>query len=200
MSNDLPHNRWEPLSREEVTQLFADAPFVWGLAGGHAVEQFVGTSIREHSDTDILVFRDERLRVQHWLSEWRLFAADPPGTLRPWLDGECLPYGIHDIWGHRRHVQAWQLQVMLAEVDADHWFMRGNPRVRGRRNDLIVRYHGVPCIRIEVQLLYKARSNRAKDTADFQACLPYLSADANEWLKRQLPQILPTEHPWLEYL
>ena len=81
---------------------------------------------------------------------------------------------------------------MLAEVDGDEWFMRGNPQVRGRRDDLIVKYNDIPCIRIDVQLLYKARSNRPKDTCDFQACLPHLSTDAKRWLRQNLLQLYPT--------
>jgi hypothetical protein len=118
---------------------------------------FLGRSIRAHSDIDVVVFRDDQLVVQHWLAGWCLYAADPPGTLRPWLSGEYLPVGIHDIWGHRVDASAWQLQLMLAEVEGDMWWSRRNPVIRGQRNDLIVTYHGLPCVRIEVQLMYKSR-------------------------------------------
>jgi len=100
-----PQSNWQPLSIEEVVQLFAKAPFTWGLAGGYAVEQFLGRSTREHSDIDVVVYRDAQLQAQSWLSTWQLYAADPPGALRPWIDNEYLPYGIHDIWGHRLQVQ-----------------------------------------------------------------------------------------------
>ncbi len=197
MDGIFPNNQWQPLSRAGVMRLFDGAPFAWGLAGGYAVEQFVGTSLRAHSDTDILVFRDQQLHVQCWLPEWRLYAADPPGTLRPWADGEFLPYGIHDIWGHRRDVQAWQLQIMLTETDGDHWFMRRNPEIRGVRDDLIVVYGGIPCVRIEVQLLFKSRSNRLRDSIDFQACLPHLSGDAKRWLRENLLRLYPAGHVWM---
>ena len=92
---------WQPLASTGIVRVFADAPFCWGLAGGYAIEQFLGTSIRDHADADVMVYRDEQRPVQRWLTDWRLFAADPPGTLRPWADNEYLPCGIHDIWGHR---------------------------------------------------------------------------------------------------
>src|SRR5690349_12990359 len=112
----FPYTRWEPLSVAEVAALFRDAPFRWGLAGGYAVEQFLGTPIRPHDDIDIAVFRDDQAQLYQWLGEWRLFAADPPGTLRPWSEGEWLPAGIHDIWAHLRTARAWQLQVMLIDA------------------------------------------------------------------------------------
>src|SRR6188472_1274448 len=113
----FPYTLWEPLSVAEVKQLFRDAPFAWGLAGGYAVEQFLGTPIRAHADIDIVVFRDDQRQLYQWLSDWQLFAADPPGTLRRWSAPEWLAFGIHDIWAHRTDAQAWQLQVMLLEAD-----------------------------------------------------------------------------------
>jgi len=43
-------------------RLLEYAPFTWGLAGGYAIEQFVGQPIRSHGDIDVLVFRDNQLR------------------------------------------------------------------------------------------------------------------------------------------
>jgi hypothetical protein len=200
MEIGIPYNKWDPLPVAEVVQLFAGAPLSWGLAGGYAVEQFLGTTIREHSDIDIVIYRDEQRRLQRWLTGWDLYAADPPGALRPWLADEYLPYGIHDIWSHRSGAQAWQLQIMLAEVDGNEWFSRRNHLIRGRRSDLIVAYNGIPCVRIELQLLYKARNSRPKDEQDFQACLPLLRPDARQWLRDQLHLLHPEGHAWLAFL
>ena len=65
---------------------------------------------------------------------------------------------------------------------------------------LIVLYGGVPCIQVEVQLLYKARSSRPKDRCDFEACLPHLSGAAKLWLRDHLLLLYPAGHAWLEDL
>jgi hypothetical protein len=197
---DIPYARWAPLTVAEVVQRFAGAPFTWGLASGYAIEQFVGCPFRAHDDIDIVVFRDEQLRVQRWLSGWQLFAADPPGTLRPWREGEQLAYGIHDIWGHKHQSDAWQLQLMLVKTEGDEWFSRRDRRVRGRRDELIVAYGGLPCLRVEVQLFYKARNPRPKDEQDFSACLPLLDDTARAWLADQLRLLYAEDHPWLARL
>jgi hypothetical protein len=200
MTIEIPYNTWQPLSVAEVTTLFADAPFSWGLAGGYAVEQFLGTAIREHDDIDIVIFRDEQHQVQHWLADWLLYAADPPGTLRLWSPDEYLSYGIHDIWGHRNGAAAWQLQLMMLESEGSDWFSRRDRRIRGQRDDLIVRYNGLPCVRIEVQLLYKAKGCRPKDTLDFQTSLPLLSGEAKRWLRESLRLAHPEGHIWMQSL
>ncbi len=199
ISNEIPYNRWQPLSVSEVVQLFSSAPFAWGLAGGYAVEQFVGRSFRDHGDIDVIVFRGQQLEVQKWLSNWQLYAADPPGTLRPWLKGEYLPFGIHDIWGHS-DVQAWQLQIMLTETEGDKWFSRRSRLIEGQRNDLIVIYGGIPSVRIEVQLFYKAKHRLPKDDLDFEACLPLLSFESRQWLVSALEVSYPEGHPWKQAL
>jgi hypothetical protein len=200
MSAPIPDERWNPLSLAETVALLADAPFQWCLGGGYAVEQFLGAPIRTHDDVDVVVFRGDQLKCQRWLAGWELYAADPPGTLRKWRKDEFLPFGVHDIWGYKPPSDSWQLQLMLAEVDGDDWYNRRNPLIRGRRDDLIVEYNGLPCIRIEVQLMYKSKGLRPKDELDFQAALPRMSAASKRWLKNALLILYPDRHPWLEAL
>lgn len=198
--SEIPYTQWQPLSVSEVVALFSKAPFSWGLAGGYAIELFVGKSYRDHGDIDVIIFRDQQLELQNWLLNWHLYAADPPGTLRPWNKSEYLSQGIHDIWGHK-HVQAWQLQVMLTDVDENQWFSKRGRFINGHRDDLIVLYQNIPCIRIEVQLLYKAAPSRhAKDDLDFKTCLPLLSAESKTWLLENLSSLYPQGHPWKQFL
>jgi hypothetical protein len=197
---EIPYDRWAPLSVEEVVATFANAPFQWCLAGGYAIEQFFGSSIRPHSDIDITVYRDEQLSVQRWLKGWELYAADPSQTLRKWCADEFLPFGSHDIWGHQVESDAWQLQIMLAEVEGDEWFSRRSPMIRGQRMGLMTVYGGIPCIRVEIQLMYKAKNPRPKDEQDFLACLPRMSAEARDWLREKLMLLYPQGHDWLDFL
>jgi hypothetical protein len=200
MNIEIPYDRWSPLSLDDVTALFAAAPFQWGIAGGYAVELFLGVPFRAHDDIDVAIFRDDQLKAQQWLVDWQFFAADPPGTLRTWHEGEYLRFGVYDIWGHHAGAEAWQLQLMLAEVEGDEWFNRRNPAIRGRRSELITEYGGVPCVRVEVQLMYKSKGCRPKDELDFQACLPRMSANSQRWLSDSLRVLYAEGHPWLDAL
>jgi hypothetical protein len=200
MAVEIPYTKWTPLSVEQVVSTFATAPFVWCLAGGYAVEQFLGVPIRTHSDIDVVIYRDDQLRLWQWLADWRLYAADPPGNLRTWAQHDYLGFGIHDIWGHRVGADAWQLQIMLAEVEGEEWFSHRDSSIRGHRDDLITPYNGVPCIRIEVQLMYKANNVRPKDELDFRACAPLMNVEAKRWLKEKLCKLYPHGHSWLDAL
>lgn len=191
----IPLDRWQPLTVEEVCALFEGAPFQWAVAGGYAIELFLGRSIRGHADTDVLIFRDEQLKAQRWLTDWQLYAADPPGTLRLWHAGEYLPAGINDVWMHHVTSDTWQMQSMISEVEGEEWVSKRSPLIRGKRGDLITYYEGVPYLRAEVQLLYKA-----KDDQDFHACLPLMSAEAKAWLKTNLILLYSQGHDWLTYL
>lgn len=193
-------DNWRPLTVEDVHQLFSGAPFDWCLAGGHALEQFVGRPLRAHDDIDVVVFRDQQVTVRAWLRDWRLYAADPPGKLRLWPENEYLPVGIHDIWGHRPQVRAWELQIMLQEVDDQTWIFRRDDRIRGSRASLIDRSGNIPLIRAEIQLLYKAHHRLSKDEVDFRACLPLLEPGAKEWLRTRLELLYPAGHPWRDAL
>jgi hypothetical protein len=172
------------------------AEFLWCLAGGYAVERFVGRAFREHGDTDIVVLRRDQLALQSWLTDWKWYAADPPGTLRPWKAGEALPIGIHDIWGHREASRAWELQIMIQECDGDSWYFRRDDRIRGSVGDLVQSLDGVPCLRVDLQLLYKSKGLRDKDELDFTESLPRLGPEQRDTLASWLRVVYPQGHPW----
>lgn len=176
-------NPWDPLTPAEVARLFAGAEVPWWIAGGYAIELAAGRPLREHGDIDVLLLRRDQLAAQLVLAGWEWWAADPPGSLRPWLPGEILPPGVHDIWCRQSAADPWRLQLMLDESDGDDWVSRRDPRVRRGLAEITRRTaDGIPYLAPEVQLFYKAEAPREKDLADFDAALPLLSAEQRAWL------------------
>lgn len=194
------HGVWDPLSPAEVTDLFRDSGFAWWIAGGWAIDLFVGRTTRSHADVDVQILRRDQLAVQARLATWDLHAADPPGTLRPWKPGEILLAHVHDIWCRPSPASPWALQLMVADADADRWIFRRDPRV-SRPLAALSRQTpaGFPYLAPEIQLLFKARAQRPKDESDFAVVLPHVEDHGRAWLAAALRTCYP-EHPWIGLL
>ena len=199
----IPPNQWDPKDPREIAPTMDQVSFPWGLGGGNAVEQFVGNAYRPHEDTDLVVFRKDQLELQKSLKDWVLYASDPPGHLRRWADGEYLEKGTHDVWGHRHGGDQWQLQVMIQEMGETEWLYRRDETIRGPLAEFFEIYGGLPCVRIEIQLLYKSGGSggmRSKDEEDFMRCLPLLGDHRARRLCRYLDLAHPQGHTWLSRL
>jgi hypothetical protein len=172
----------------------------WWIAGGYAIEIFVGRPLRDHGDLDVLVMRADQLRIQAALDGWDLYAVDPPGELRPWQLGEQLTQPVHDIWCRRTPAAPWSIQFMLDESTGLDWHSRRAGAVTRPLHSLGYQTNdGWPVLAPEVQLFYKATGVkiRAKDQFDFDATLPLLDPQARRWLDNALAMNAPN-HPWRE--
>ena len=203
--DDIPqHERpWQPLTVDGAMALFQDASFPWWVAGGHAIELAVGSPVRPHDDIDILILRRDHLAARELLAEWDCWVADPPGTLRPWPINERLPDTSHDVWCRAGPEGPWRFQFMLDESDPDgrHWWSRRDPRITRPVLEIGGRTGaGIPYLRPEIQLFYKAKGRRPKDEIDFAAALPLLGTDQRTWLYRAIEVTSGPDHVWLPYL
>ena len=184
-----------------VAELLEGLTVPWWIAGGCAIDLFVGRQLRPHGDTDVLIRRDDQLRLQDHLAGWDLHRATYPG-LEPWGTGEYLAGRYRDIWCRHTPDAAWCLQVMLLDTEDDHWVFKRDPTIRGPLADLgRVSPDGVPYLAPEIQLLYKARpETQAKGQIDFEAARPLLDAAPGNWLLAALRKRFPDGHPWITAL
>jgi hypothetical protein len=195
---------WEPLSPERVGALFERCDAPWWIAGGWALELGLGRRIRDHDDIDLLLLRRDQGRAHEVLRGWELWAADPPGQLRPWPEGEPLPRHVHDIWCRESATAPWRLQLMLDEASGDRWVSRRDPRIQRPVDELgSITPAGLSVLAPEVQLFYKGTTSaprlRPKDEVDFAATLPLLTAGQRHWLAWAMRLIAPSHH-WLNRL
>jgi len=185
----------------EVADLLGRATCPWWIAGGWAIDLYVGRQTRAHDDIDVLILRDDQVAVQQALHGWDLHAADPPGSLRKWRAGDVLPVGVHDIWCRRTPTSPWSLQIMIDDASDGVWKYRRDARIERPVGEL----DGNACngdprvLAPEVQLLQKSASPRPKDEADFLAMNELLGPDQRQWLLRSLALTSPNHH-WLTQL
>src|SRR3984957_18552045 len=128
-----PDGPWSPLSPVGVQALFARACFPWWVAGGHALDLFVGHPTRPHADIDLSVSRSDALRLRRHLAGWDLHLAHA-GVLTPWT-ADRLPTPVTSIWCRTGAEQAWCLQVMFEAGTPTEWVSRRHPDLRCPRAD-----------------------------------------------------------------
>lgn len=185
---------WQPLTPDEVTRLFRTADFPWWIAGGWALDLFVGRQSREHDDIDVGIFRVDQHRLRSLLHGWDVHVASA-GRTRRW-EGEPIRHPVNDLWVRRDGSQPWCLQVMLNDGAGDEWVYRRDDRFRMALASAVRSDGHRPYLAAHLQLLFKAKDPRPKDDADFRLVYPLLTHDERLWLADALTVLHPG-HPWL---
>lgn len=182
---------WEPLGLDEVVRLLDAFPAPWWIAGGHALDLFAGRALRPHEDVDVLVRRDDQRAILDHLAGWDVRIAHD-GRLEPW-HGERIELPRQGLWARSDPRGPWQLDFLLAETEGDDWWFRRDPAVRLALAELGARSPaGIPYLRPEVVLLFKAKDPRDRDERDLEAVRPLL----DEVSRRRLEAWLPPGHSW----
>ena len=194
-----PDKRWEPLSLEEVKKVLGPVSAPWWLAGGHALDLFIGHETRKHADVDVSVLRRDQQAFRDALANWDVQIAHG-GELIPWKRGEMLAPEHHQIWVRETPTGPWRLELLFDESEGKRWAFRRDPHIGLNVADLGRRdANDIPFIRPEVNLLYKSKAPRPVDETDFLYALPRLDVAQKGWLVGALYTIEPT-HRWIERL
>ena len=169
----------------------------WWVAGGWAVDLFVGRRTRPHKDIEIALFRHDQSALQEHLAGWSLRKV-VDHRLVPWLPGELLTLPVHEIHGRGPEGQA--LEILLNEYGRGRWVFRRDSGIT--RTAALVSgrsAHAVPFLRPEIVLLYKSNDPRPDYQADFEQAVPLLDPESRAWLRVALQRYRPG-HPWLDEL
>jgi GrpB-like predicted nucleotidyltransferase (UPF0157 family) len=184
----------------EVTRIFDDAPFQWFASSGWALEAWLGKVHRYHHDVDILVWRDEQMKLKAYLEArgWTPYAVRD-GQYEAWLEPLALP--LHQIHAYKDETM---LDILLAERDDTHWRFRRNLEITRDLNHATLETSiGVRVLAPEIALLFKSSSAggdpRGKDQRDFERTVTHLNAEARAWLRDAVSRTKP-DHPWLTVL
>lgn len=197
---ELAHDAfpWRPWSPQDVAVRLADVEAPWGVAAGCALQLFVGERWREHEDIEIAVpdARFEELRTA--FGDLELWLPIGEGRLRPFV--EPLERASHQTWLLDVPGRAWRLDVLREPSEETTWICRRDSELRMPFAELLERTaDGIPFVRPDVVLLFKAARARDKDEVDFGVVAPRLGPKRRDWLREALEQVYPG-HPWLERL
>ena len=176
MLNKIDDKNWHALKSEEVFEILRNFQYPWWIAGGIALDLFLGKKTREHLDIDVLILRKHQLILQEYLRDWFLYKTNQPG-LKPWEKDEYLKIGVNSIWCKKKRNGPWKMEIMLMDSEDDQWFYRREPKIWGMIERMgTMTENGLPYLLPEIQLLYKSVKNRrSKDNDDFFNVFPKLN-------------------------
>ena len=154
--------RWSPLQPPVMAALLADVNTPWWVAGGWALDLFLGFQTRSHDDLDVGILRRDVAAVIANLPGWELFEAKSQALYRL-EDCESPRPAVNSLWCRPSNATSWSFELMLDEADGDTWVFRRLPTIRRSLAEGIRRTpDGIPYLAPEIQLLYKARHPRGK--------------------------------------
>jgi len=185
-------SRWTP---SEVARLLAGVATPWYVAGGWAVDLFLGTQTREHADIEIAI---PAARYPEIRDRFPGYAFDAAGSGRIWQNAAPdVTEAIYQTWLRDPATGNYLLEVFREPHDGDTWICRRNETIRLPYSDIVRRTHdGIPYLAPELVLLFKAKAARPKDQADFDAVVPHMTAAQRDTLAELLARVHPRHH-WL---
>lgn len=174
-------NNWQLLSIESLKQIMQDADYDWYLAGGIALDEFLGRKTRDHEDTDILVNFNYLERILDFFKNYKVYTARN-GSLS--LSALNNIKSTDSLWIANDENESFIIQILFFEEEAGHWVYKRDNTIRKRIEEIYFVKSDMKIIQPEIQLLYKMDSSdvREKDLYDYQNVFPVLEERQKEWL------------------
>jgi aminoglycoside-2''-adenylyltransferase len=149
------------------------------VAGGWALDLFVGRVTRPHNDVDIALFREDQGQLRSHFSAWEWYKLSR-GQAFPWRADEFVGHPVHELWASRR---GERLEFLLNERRGDRWLFRRNLNIARELSRVQLAHEGIPYLPPEIVLLYKAKIRNEKDIGDCDRVLTKIPEEARAWLQ-----------------
>jgi hypothetical protein len=183
----------EPL---QVASLFSHFTAPWLIAGGWAIDLYLGRVTRPHKDIEIAILRRDQRELRAYLAGWEFAKVVPKLRVEPWVEGEWLALPVHELHARRPAGDPSELEILLNEASGEEWRFRRNLVITRPLERIGMRAAGIPFLCPEVVLLYKAQNPQPHDQADWRNVQGVLEPERHEWLRQALAICYP-DHPWL---
>jgi 2-amino-4-hydroxy-6-hydroxymethyldihydropteridine diphosphokinase len=171
----------------DAAKWFEGWPGVWAVAGGWAVELFIGRPVREHHDLDIAVARADASGLHEQLAGWDLFFPSPAASVL-WPPGAPLPDDEHQLWCRRRNDGKWTHEILFEDIRDGVLHYRRDASITVPVAEAIRHTaDGIPFVAPQLQLLYKNKARTQRDQLDRAAAWPVMTESERAWLAAHTP-------------
>ncbi len=195
-SFDPDLHAWEAWRPEEVATRLAGVPAPWYVAGGWALDLFLGYQRRAHEDIEIGVPHGQFDQIVAALIGYELFVV-AYNRVWPLAHAGNLLASHHQTWVREPATGRWRLDIFREPFAGDLWVCRRDSRLKLPYERLIaLTDDGIPYAQPEVVLLFKAKALRPNDVSDYEAVLPRLAPHQRNWLREALKIVHPGHH-WI---
>jgi Aminoglycoside-2''-adenylyltransferase len=188
---------WTP---EQAAEALDGVSAPWAVAGGWALDLWLGEQTREHEDLEITVPASSFPAIQARLDALGLKVfMNVNGEVTLLAPGEAPTRGFQT-WVTDPAAQGWRMDIFREPGDAETWIYRRTGELSAPRAWASGRSAaGIPYVAPQIVLLFKAKATRDKDEADFALVAPKLAHEVRAWLAASL-RIIQPGHPWIDRL
>ena len=108
---------WDPLGIDDIRRHLDPTGVDWWIAGGVAIDLFLGWSSRIHEDVDVELFRRDRDILHDAFAGWEIHAVSDSGRRR-WDRGRDLPESVFIVNSDPQPTVVVRTEVMQQLVHA----------------------------------------------------------------------------------
>jgi hypothetical protein len=173
---------FEPCIR--LKKIMGKYGFPWFVAGGWAIDLFIGKEMRVHEDIEIGIFRKDQMKLYKYLEKYKKYYIDNKSRIgklekHDW-NKEYLRLPIHELYVQYDDLE---IEILLNEREEPNWVYRRNEKIRLVEEKAILHSEeGIPYLCPEIVLLYKTKDMREKDIADLKNAFGKMSEYQKKWL------------------
>jgi Aminoglycoside-2''-adenylyltransferase len=187
---------WDPWHPREFAAHMEGSAVPWFVAGGWAIDLFLGRCTRDHEDLEIAVPSSVFEAIPPLFPEFDFWVPNGERKLAR-MSIETLAGESHQTWAYDRAAKVWRFDVFREPHKGDTWICRRDTSIRRPYAEVFdLSADGIPYLRPEICLLFKAKAVRDKDRMDFEATLSRMSATQRMWLHAALKRVHP-DHDWI---
>ncbi len=202
----------------EIAALMQGFDRPWYVAGGWAIDLYLGRVRRRHKDVDLSMLRRDQLAIQAYLMQRGFTSMEKivgeANERQPWPPGEELEPDTFQVFVELGSDGFAEFELLFGPTEGDEWLFRRNHQIRRPLSKLgMISEVGVPFLSPEIVLLFKSRhvhkppadldakhvQFQSNDEADFQEVRETLNEEQRTWLKNAIELCYPG-HRWLDQL